>query len=184
MGRPSCMRLQELRIAKASTFKRLVGVTPALFEKMYAYLSAQQSTCGHKFPGGRRGPRPKLCMEDQLLMMLMCYREYRTFLHIGHHLRNSRVTSLEDHQPDRETTGGKQAFCPVRKEDIGASGQQLRDRVGGCERTPGGEAQKEQRANYSDKRKRHTLKSQLVVDSATGKIICAAVSHWNSPTTA
>jgi hypothetical protein len=77
------MRWQELRTVKASTFKRLVGVTPELFEKMRAYLSAEQSTCGHKFPGDRRGPRPKLCTEDELLMMLMYYREYRTFLHIG-----------------------------------------------------------------------------------------------------
>ena len=31
----------------------------------------------------KRGKEPSLCIEDQLLMMLMYNREYRTFLHIG-----------------------------------------------------------------------------------------------------
>ena len=33
--------------------------------------------------GSKRGPKPLLCVEDELLMMLMYYREYRTFLHIS-----------------------------------------------------------------------------------------------------
>ena len=50
---------------------------------MAEYLHEQQAFSMHKFPGGKRGPKPKLCVEDELLMMLMYYREYRSFLHIG-----------------------------------------------------------------------------------------------------
>jgi len=37
----------------------------------------------HKIEGKKRGPKPKLSIEDKLLMLLMYYREYRTFLHIS-----------------------------------------------------------------------------------------------------
>lgn len=37
--------------------------------------------------------------------------------------------------------------------------------------------QKKQRRNYSGKKKRHTLKSQVVVDKATGIIICTAFAY-------
>lgn len=37
----------------------------------------------HKVKGKKRGPKHKLCKEDELLMMLMYFREYRTFFHIA-----------------------------------------------------------------------------------------------------
>lgn len=37
----------------------------------------------HKNKGNLRGPKPKLSMENKVLMLLMYYREYRTFLHIS-----------------------------------------------------------------------------------------------------
>ncbi|MEH2251328.1 transposase family protein [Nostoc sp.] len=40
--------------------------------------------------------------------------------------------------------------------------------------TPVERPQKKQRRYYSGKKKRHTLKAQLVVDQASGKIICTS----------
>lgn len=51
----------------------------------------------------------------------------------------------------------------------------LGDRTGGRERASDLTAEKKQRRHYSGKKKQHTLKSQLVVDRATGLIICVAV---------
>lgn len=77
------MRWEVVRHWKETSFKRLVGVPPELFVKMAAYLSEQRLVSGHKSGGSKRGPKSKLCVEDELLMMLMYYREYRSFLHIS-----------------------------------------------------------------------------------------------------
>lgn len=61
-------------------FRRLTGVKRSTFEKM-CFIIKEVKAQRRKHP--KRGKEPKLCIEDQLLMMLMYYREYRTFLHIG-----------------------------------------------------------------------------------------------------
>ena len=61
-------------------FQRLTGVKRSTFEKMcFIIKTVKQQRRKHP----RRGKLPVLCIEDQLLMMLMYYREYRTFMHIG-----------------------------------------------------------------------------------------------------
>lgn len=58
-------------------FKRLTGVRRETFEQMLRVLrrSEQQK---------KRSGRPsKLLLTDQLLLMLMCWREYRTQFHIA-----------------------------------------------------------------------------------------------------
>ncbi len=61
---------------KPSEFKRLCGVQPRTFE---AILSVLRQVELNKLPG-----RPtKLNLEDQLLMTLKYWREYRTYFHMG-----------------------------------------------------------------------------------------------------
>ena len=61
-------------------FQRLTGVKRRTFEKMcFIIKTAKEFRRKH----ARRGKRPKLCIEDQILMMLMYNREYRTFFHIS-----------------------------------------------------------------------------------------------------
>jgi Helix-turn-helix of DDE superfamily endonuclease len=79
----STMRWEVVRNWKEPSFKRLVGVPPDLFRKMAEYLAKRRMVSGHKVDGAKRGPKPRLCVEDELLMMLMYYREYRSFLHIS-----------------------------------------------------------------------------------------------------
>jgi hypothetical protein len=50
---------------------------------MVSEIKKTKKLSKHKVPGKKRGPKPKLSVEDQLLMMLMYYREYRTFFHTG-----------------------------------------------------------------------------------------------------
>jgi predicted DNA-binding transcriptional regulator AlpA len=61
-------------------FQRLTGVKRSTFDKM-CFIIKEVKTQRRKHP--KRGKEAKLCIEDQLLMMLMYYREYRTFMHIG-----------------------------------------------------------------------------------------------------
>ena len=74
------MRYIELENTKESIFKRLTGVKRHTFKEMICvvdtYKAAQRK---HKLKG-----RPsKLSTADKILMLLMYYREYRTFLHIS-----------------------------------------------------------------------------------------------------
>lgn len=66
-----------------ATFKRLVGVTRNTFNKMVTEAIRLQPTSKYKIKGNIRGPKPKLSYENKVLMLLMYYREYRTFLHIA-----------------------------------------------------------------------------------------------------
>ena len=64
-------------------FRRLAGVKPAVFEQMREVALASEPVFSHPIRGAKRGPKPKLALEDRLLMLLMYYCEYRTFAHTG-----------------------------------------------------------------------------------------------------
>ena len=86
-------------IKSKSQFQRLTGLKPSTFEKMLFIIKTVKEQ-RRKHPN--RGKAPKLSIEDQLLMMLMYHREYRTFLHIAADYSISEaqcwriVTDLED----------------------------------------------------------------------------------------
>ncbi len=61
-------------------FQRLTGVKRRTFEKMCFIIKAVKEL---RRRHAHRGKKPKLCIEDHLLMMLMYNREYRTFFHIS-----------------------------------------------------------------------------------------------------
>jgi hypothetical protein len=68
------MRYESLQNLKDEAFKRSTGVSRSMFEKMLAVVKKGLREFGR---------RPKLSREDQLLMTLMYWREYRTEFHIG-----------------------------------------------------------------------------------------------------
>jgi Helix-turn-helix of DDE superfamily endonuclease len=74
------MRYSEIENTKESIFKRLTGVKRRIFEEMISVVDDYKvSWRKHKSKGRPR----KLSIADKLLMLLMYYREYRTFLHIS-----------------------------------------------------------------------------------------------------
>lgn len=77
------MKWEDIKDSNAGAFKRLVGVNRDLFDKMVEESIRLSSKSAHKVEGNKRGPKAKLSMENQVLMLLMYYREYRTFLHIA-----------------------------------------------------------------------------------------------------
>jgi hypothetical protein len=64
-------------------FKRLLGVRQETFLEMISVLKQTTAISTHKHIGKKRGPKSKLNNYDKLLMMLMYYREYRTYAHIA-----------------------------------------------------------------------------------------------------
>ena len=69
---------KDLQSKSGGVFKRLTGVKRSTFEKMVEVVK-EHTARKRKHP--TRGAPAKAAVEDQLLMMLMYYREYRTFLH-------------------------------------------------------------------------------------------------------
>src|SRR6267154_785923 len=77
------MRWQIVKKQNDSNFKRLVGVKRETYEKMVSEVKRINLLQPKKIAGKKRGPKDKLNWYDKVLMMLMYYREYRTFAHIA-----------------------------------------------------------------------------------------------------
>jgi hypothetical protein len=71
------MTYEEVKNLKPTEFKRLCGVYPETFEQMVKVLAAE------KFIQTKPGRPSKLSLENQLLMTLLYWREYRTYFHFG-----------------------------------------------------------------------------------------------------
>ena len=69
------MRRDTIKGLSNRSFQRLVGVKRVTFERMVAVVQERKHVS--------KGCPAKLCIEDELLMLLMYYREYRSFFHIG-----------------------------------------------------------------------------------------------------
>lgn len=71
------MRYLELEQLSNTEFKRLCGVSRQTFGEMVEILKPQLDR------SGKRGGQAKLSVEDQLLVAMEYWREYRTQFHIG-----------------------------------------------------------------------------------------------------
>lgn len=71
------MTYEQFKHLKPSAFKRRCGVQPETFEQMANLLRP------HLDRKGKRGGQCKLSVEDQLLLVLEYWREYRTQFHIA-----------------------------------------------------------------------------------------------------
>ena len=70
------MTYEQVKYLKPTEFKRLCGVQPATFGHLVELL--------HQAKEQQQPGRPsKLSLEDQLLMSLEYWREYRTYFHIA-----------------------------------------------------------------------------------------------------
>ena len=76
------MYWKKIKNHSRENFKRLTGVELKTF-KMMAKEVARHDAKIEQRKGNKRSRPFKLSIEDQILMMLMYYREYRTQFHIG-----------------------------------------------------------------------------------------------------
>lgn len=71
------MTYEQFKSLNPSAFKRRCGVHPETFEQMVELLRP------HLDRRGKRGGQAKLTVEDQMLLVLEYWREYRTQFHIA-----------------------------------------------------------------------------------------------------
>jgi hypothetical protein len=72
------MSYEQIKDLRPILFKRYCGVKPETFSKMVEVVSDHLSQMRVK-----TGRPPKLSVEDQVLMTLEYWREYRTFFHLA-----------------------------------------------------------------------------------------------------
>jgi hypothetical protein len=72
------MSYEQIKDLQPALFKRYCGVKPETFHRMVAVVS--DHLAGTRIKAGRP---PKLSVEDQVLMTLEYWRQYRTFFHLA-----------------------------------------------------------------------------------------------------
>ena len=160
------MKIEKAKQLTARKFKRMTGVSRQTFELMVDVVKASEKK--KKKPGRRT----KLVIEDQVLMVIQYWREYRTYYHIGLDwglsesaacravlkIENILISSIKFSLP-----GKKELLKMPSPSDLV---------VMDVMESPIERPSKCQKKFFSGKQGEHTLKTQLVVDQKSGQIIC------------
>ena len=116
-SRSKTMSYDTVKHLKPSEFKRLCGVRRETFEAMMSVL--RQAEAGK--PIGRPS---KLSLEDQLLMTLEYWREYRTYFHIGQSWGVNESTAYRIIKRTEDRLIASRAFTlPGKKKLVAADSQ-------------------------------------------------------------
>ncbi|MGB3766268.1 MAG: IS5 family transposase [Phormidesmis sp.] len=154
-----------------SQFKRRFGVQRATFKRMVKGLSVGLPLV--RLPG-----RPhKLSLENQVLVALEYWREYRTYFHIATDWAVSESTICRVvHRIETDLMASGLFRLPGKKRLVRGFGQ-YEMVVMDVTETPIERPKRKQKAFYSGKKKCHTLKCQVIIDKATLDIICLYFGH-------
>ena len=147
-------------------FKRFTGISPRTYRIMVRLVKDKEAD--KKKPG-----RPsELIVEEQVLIALQYWREYRSYYHIAldwgvsestvcrtvHKIENILIRSGKFSVPGKKSLLSSELDTDLIVMDVMESQ---------IERP-----QKYQKRFYSGKQKEHTLKTQLIIDQKSLKIIC------------
>ena len=157
------MRYKKLAKMKDGKFKRTVGIPRELFEILVETLRPSYEE--RRKLGGRK---PNLNIEDTLLMTLTYYRDYPTFFKLGMMFNLDESNAYRwvkwcDNKLEEALSG----VIDIR--DLDENSEQLVD-VTECtiQRPKVYDIQKEY---YSGKKKKHTIKIQLIMNEKNKKIV-------------
>jgi hypothetical protein len=113
------MTYEQVKSLKPENFKRLCGVRPETFNQM---LEVVRSHSQLKQKTGRPG---KLSLENQLLMTLEYWREYRTYFHIGQSWGINESTAYRIIRKIEDTLTSSRTFTLPGKKRLTNSDDQL-----------------------------------------------------------
>lgn len=140
------MSYDAVKHLKPSEFKRLCGVQPKTFEAMISVVRQVESS---KPPG-----RPsKLSIEDQLLLTLEYWREYRTYFHIGQSWGVNESTAYRIIRKIEDILVGSRAFTLPGKKNLQKADYQIEVVVVDVTETPIERPQKNKNDSIAGKRK-------------------------------
>ena len=150
-----------------ATFRRLTGLTPAAFRRLLGEVAAageQARTRRAARPGRQRKPgagrKPALPLPDQLLMLLVYYRTYvpHTFLGFLFGLDDSNVS-----RSNRRLEPLLAGIFRIPERKVELTREEIRELFFDSTERPTNRPVRSQRRYYSGKKRRHTLKTQVVV---------------------
>ena len=152
-------------------FKRRFGIHQTTFKTILKVLRPQWRATP------KPGAKPSLGLEDRVLVALEYWREYRTYFHIGSSWGVSESTVCRIvHWVEDHLLGAGCFRLPGKKRLVQGFGRP-RVVIIDVTETPIERPKQHQRAYYSGKKKRHTLKCQVLIDSHTGGVICLFVGQ-------
>ncbi|WP_373529937.1 IS5 family transposase [Nostoc sp.] len=147
-------------------FKRRFGVHRATFKHLVKALKPMWRATS------KPGVKPKLALADRVLVCLEYWREYRTYFHIGSSwgVSESTVCRIVRWVEDQLIRCGQFRLTGKKQLVRGFAYPQVV--VMDVTETPIERPKRRQRQFYSGKKKRHTLKCQIVLEPDSGQIIC------------
>jgi hypothetical protein len=160
------MEYSKARKLSANRFKRLTGVQKRTFKQMVELVKNEEKK--------KPGCPCKLRIEDQVLMTLQYLREYRTQYHIGTDWGVSESTVCRITQKIENILIRSGVFSLPGKKELRQ--KEIEEKVVAMDVTesPIEKPKENQKNYYSGKQKEHTLKTQLIIDLKSKKIICLA----------
>lgn len=161
------MNYQSAKKFKPADFKRRFGIKPNTFKRMVKAVEISEDISPNK-----RGAKPKLSLEDKILVAIEYWREYRTYFHIGTDWGVSESTVCRIvHQIESRLMQSGQFRLPGKKTLVQGFGE-FKVVVMDITETPIERPKKRQKEFYSGKKKVYILKAQLIVDPETRPVIC------------
>ncbi|BBC22944.1 IS5 family transposase [Pseudanabaena sp. ABRG5-3] len=151
-------------------FKRLFGVKRETFAQMMELMKQSAKS------KGKGGVKAKLSLEDQILVTLQYWREYRTYFHIANDWEVSESTICRAVKKVENVLIKSEKFRLAGKKSLWQEQHPALIAIDVTE-TKVERPKHHQKRFYSGKKKHHALKAQLVVDLTNLKIICTAYGN-------
>lgn len=177
---PRSKKYRQIQTLSDSNFRRLVGVKKETFTFMMKILKEAEKK--QKVRGGKPNT---LGIADRLLMCLEYLREYRTYFHVGQSYGVSEAASYRNCRWVEDTLIKSRKFSLPGRKELRKSDHEFEVILIDASESPVERPKKKvrykkrvkhrnnrQKHYYSGKKKRHTLKSQIVVDKKSAKVIC------------
>jgi hypothetical protein len=141
------MSYEQVKNLKPEDFKRLSGVRPETFTQMLLVVRS------HTQPKKKTGRPGKLSLEDQLLMTLEYWREYRTYFHIGQSWGVNESTAYRIIRKMEDALATSRAFTLPGKKKLQTSNYQIEVVVVDVTETPIERPKKNKNSSTAEKRK-------------------------------
>jgi hypothetical protein len=148
------------------TFRQLTGISPAAFDQLLGQLTPryQEADARRKARPGRRrkpgaGRKHALSLADRLLMLLIYYRTYVSHAFLGFLFAVDDSAVGRNINPLSPLLAG---IFRIPERRIELQPDEIKELFFDATERPRGRPKRGQRRYYSGKKKRHTLKAQVV----------------------
>ena len=158
------MKLKKIEKLQPKKFKRRFGVTKKTYDLLVEIVKKEKNK--------KKGRKPKLIVEEQVLVTLQYLREYRTYFHISEDWNISESTVCRIVHKIEKIFINSGYFSLPGKKKLMKLESGIKAILIDVTESPIERPVKGQKIYYSGKKKQHTLKSQLVVNQGNLEIIC------------